>query len=482
MKYPLLATLVLAAALPLCAETFDPTVRYSRLVTDACIYHFKANTRPAGFAKYDAQGNLLQDSESERGFDYVPGLVAKAVLEATVFYQDSAFAAPWFYAMQAYGDRYYSENHSTSNTLDDLNACKLYFPLADLTATGARFANSTTHQNALTAQQSALEGLEKYNNKYVIELSTSQSYLGSDAVAGGWWHKDSYENEMWCDGLYMGPALLAELLHRGYSFASLSATDAWTLVAKQFHITWSRLWDADKQLLYHAFSADPAADTYWADQTPGNHYGVSAEFWARADGWYFLALVDVLELMPASHPDYAALRNYLNALAAGLALRQDAATGCWPQLLQYPAGTTPEGCSTANYLESSASAIFTAAYLKGTRLGLFDTDYTALAQKAYQGLITQFLRSSIGDNNPYALIDCCASAGLNDKRKGDAVYYLSGSDTGRITTYTEGKVLGAFILAAIEYERAYMSNPDPSPDPDPSSCHCLTLSLPSLSN
>lgn len=46
--------------------------------------------------------------------------------------------------------------------------------------------------------------------------------------------------------------------------------------------------------------------------------------------------------------------------------------------------------------------------------------------------------------------------GGKNNRKGDANYYLSGSDTKVITTYTEGKILGAFILAAVEYERAYM--------------------------
>ena len=66
--------------------TFDPTVRYSRIVIDNCLYHFKANTTPAGFAKYDATGALVSASESSRGFDYVPGLVAKAVLECVDLY------------------------------------------------------------------------------------------------------------------------------------------------------------------------------------------------------------------------------------------------------------------------------------------------------------------------------------------------------------------------------------------------------------
>lgn len=453
----LLLSVQLRAATPV---TFNPDTRYSREVIDACLYHFQANTTAAGFAQHDASGNKVKDSESKRGFDYVPGLVAKAVLEAICYYQDSAFAAPWYYSMAAYGDKYAANDHSTSKTLDDLNACKLYFGLADLSKPGAKFANSTTYANCNTAKNSALKGLENYNTQYAISSATSQAFCGDDTYAGGWWHKSSYANEMWCDGQYMGPALLAQLIADGRLLSGYTADQCWDLIAKQFTMTWGKLWDADKRLLYHAFSAAPASDAVWADQDKtSSHYGVSAEYWGRAEGWYFLALIDVLELMPKSHPQYAVLRGYLNQVADGLIARQDAATGCWCQLLQYANGVTPAGCSKANYLEASGSALFVAGLLKGQRLGLFDTDYSAAAKKGYRGLIERFLVTSAGDGNRYALINSCASAGLGgkDNRKGDANYYLSGEDTKVITTYTEGKILGAFVLAAVEYERAYMT-------------------------
>ena len=112
----------------------------------------------------------------------------------------------------------------------------------------------------------------------------------------------------------------------------------------------------------------------------------------------------------------------------------------------------------ANYLESSCTAIFTAAYLKGMRLGLFDADYTVLAKKAYQGFVNRFMVSD-GQGGVH-LVSCCKSAGLggSNYRDGSAEYYLMGKDTEPTTTtgsnfYTEGKVLGGFILAATEYER-----------------------------
>ena len=478
MKHTFLFALLLALFLPLPMQAidFDPNMRYSREVIDACLYHFKANKTAAGFAQYDANGKEIKQSESKRGFDYVPGLVAKAVLEAIAYYQDSAFVKPWYYSMEAYGNTYYNSDHSKSETLDDLNACKLYFGLSDLSKPGAKFANATTYANCQTAKTSTLKGLENYDQTYRISSEISQAFCKNDTYTGGWWHKNTYKNEMWCDGQYMGPALLAQLLHDGKTFTGKTEIECWDIIARQFTMTWGKLWDADKQLLYHAFSAVPANDSYWADQMEGAHYGVSAEFWARAEGWYFLALIDVLELMPVSHPQYAVLRTYLNQIAQGLVARQDDATGCWCQLLQYANGVTPAGCSKPNYLESSGSALFVAGFLKGQRLGLFDTDYSAVAKKGYRGLIEQFLVRDQGGNK-YALIQSCASAGLSDKRKGDANYYLSGSDTG-LATPTEGKILGAFILAAVEYERVYMvAQTTTRPPQNTAFCNCLNLTF-----
>lgn len=486
MKHTFLFALLLALFLPLPMQAidFDPNMRYSREVIDACLYHFNANGKAVGFAKYDANGTQKKNFESQSKFDYVPGLVAKAVLEAIDYYQDSAFVKPWYYSIAAYGNKYAKSSHATSTTLDDLNACKLYFGLSDLSKPGAKFANATTYANCQTAKTSTLKGLENYDQEYSIPSKISQAFCGDDTYTGGWWHKESYKHEMWCDGQYMGPALLAQLLHEGKTFTGKNATECWDIIARQFTMTWGKLWNNDKQLLYHAFSAVPANDSYWADQTKGTHYGVSAEFWARAEGWYFLALIDVLELMPASHPQYAVLRDYLNRIAQGLVARQDAATGGWWQLLQYANGVTPAGCSKPNYLESSGSALFVAGFLKGQRLRLFDTDYSAVAKKGYQGLVQQFLVRDRGGNK-YALIQSCASAGLSEKRKGDANYYLSGSDTG-IASPTEGKILGAFILAAVEYERAYPPQPSTTPTPTPgeggsatapTACNCLNLTF-----
>lgn len=468
--------------------SFDPSVRYSRIVIDNCLYHFKANTTKAGFAKYDGSGSQLAESESSRGFDYVPGLVAKAVLECVDLYKDSTWAAPWFYSIQAYGETYYNTTHG-GGSLDDLNACKLYFGLYDLTKPGAKFENATVAGHCATAKGKALTGLSNHNSTYAISSATSNTFCGnSSTYEGGWWHKSDYNNQLWLDGQYMGPALLAMMVADGRYISGTAAGD-WAIIRKQFDMCWNRLWDSEKKLLYHAFSANPTSGqtTNWADHTgdysTNPHYGVSSEFWGRAAGWYFFALVDILEQMDkigknGADADYVEFKRQLEAVADGLLARQDATTGCWCQLLQYGNGVTPGGCSKANYLESSASAIFVSTFLKGIRLGYLDrAKYEAAAKKGYQGLINQFLKTSVGDGNDYALINCCKSAGLSSDRNGTANYYLSGSDTGKTSTYTEGKVLGAFILAATEYERAYPPAAAPEPEPAGGECRCLRVTI-----
>ena len=61
-----------------------------------------------------------------------------------------------------------------------------------------------------TALASVKQGFGNANNTYVIPQGTLAEKAGKN-VAGGWWHKSTYNNQMWLDGAYMGSALLAQL-------------------------------------------------------------------------------------------------------------------------------------------------------------------------------------------------------------------------------------------------------------------------------
>ena len=474
------------------AMTFDATKRYSEWVINSRMSDFKGNTSDMSFAKYSDAGAKSASGKSTQ-LDYVPGLVAKAILEAIDYYKDNTDVnvKPWYYAVQDYANNTIKSAGKKGESFDDLNAVKLYFKLQEVAKSGAipdaadtNISNAKSITTAETRLSEALAGIKIANSKYAISADLLPG------AAGGWWHKSGYTNQMWCDGQYMGPALLAQMLNEydnyesdGYIAGSKEAD--WDLVTKQFTISWNYLWNPEVKLLYHAFTADPECTenttasenaSKWAGFPNSDGIYHSAEYWGRAEGWYFLALVDVLEQMQIAEltrtENYKTLHGYLNELAAGIAAKQDAATGCWYQLLNHDGSFVAQtydssyrytSSPVANYLESSATAIFTAAYLKGMRLGLYDTDYTAIAKKAYQGIIEQFMVAD--GNGGVHLIACCKSAGVGGSnfRDGSAEYYLMGKDTEPTVKdptspsfYTEGKVFGGFILAATEYERLFL--------------------------
>lgn len=476
---------------------FNDGVRYSQWVIDSRLGDFYGNRKKFGFNTYDRNlntKNTVSTWYKEDGtnnysiqVDYVAGLVAKATIEAAEYYKNFDWSKPWFKSVEWYGNK--CTVPTSPDNLDAINASKMYFGIYNLAnGTFKDDAGSNTASNATKQLGNALTALSNYNKNYAFAAGTT---LNSVDIAGGWYHKSTYPKQMWLDGQYMGPATLAQLINGYSSYSSNKLTDNdWNLITKQFTIVWEQCWDSDAKLLYHAFSSDQLsywtsdADIWdtaqketskWTSMTAAGH---SAAFWGRAEGWYFLALVDVLEQMQKANltnsDNYKTLSNYLAQLAEGIKDRQDATTGCWYQLVgkdgsykaSYYNGNSAN--EKSNYLESSCTAIFTAAYLKAIRLGLLAKDtYFSIAEKAYKGMIEQFMKQRT--DGTVDLLGCCKSAGVgtatigNERfRDGSNAYYLHGYDVTPTSTnsgdyYTEGKVLGAFILAATEYERQYQS-------------------------
>lgn len=466
----LLATIftLFSIALGISAEPlkFSEDTKYSRVALETRIHDFYGNKKPMGFPAFlmDGTMDIPLSEKSKTKFDYVPGLVARAAMEAVDYYRQEAWARGVFFSVEWYANKYFDKIPTEGGSLDDLNSAKVYIPIYDLTKEGGLYANFCSDSTAIKSQlaiDATVKGLKAHIQKYSIKDSQFEE------ARGGMWHKKGNPNEMWLDDPYMGCALMAQLINHGKSITG-SAEDDWNYITNQFNIIWSFLWNKEKKLLHHGFSATPkdSLSACWADPVTGR----SQEFWARAEGWFFLALVDVLEEMQkggvSSSSNYVILRQYLNELADGIAQYQEQRTGCWYQLIDKGAGynaTEYKGVEMApkyNYLESSASALFIASYYKGMRLGLLDTDYKAMCDKAYRGFIETFV---VNDGSAFGGIDIigsCRSAGLGgkNKRDGSAPYYLLGEDVSRVTEremLTEGKALGAFILAALEYERAH---------------------------
>jgi unsaturated rhamnogalacturonyl hydrolase len=416
------------------AASFRTDSLYSKWIIDSRMGDFRNKTNTYRFLTPTTTRNV--------SWDYVPGLVAKGIIMAWEQYKNEPWSAYYFTGIQDYADNV--TMHLGASNIDDLNAGKIFFELYR----GALEKGQTTKAASYKANITTCRNTLKSNHTRI-----SSSLPGT----GGFWHKAQYVNQMWLDGLYMGPALYAEW--QGNFGAELGEADnlaSWNDIALQFDTIFKYTWDAQKKLNYHAWSAEPLNNEskYWADPVTGR----SLEFWGRGVGWFFAALVDVLEHMPANHSARPRLINYTNLVADGLKDRQDAASGCWYQLLQYNNTKKGTACNIDNYLESSASSMFTYSYLKGIRLGILDKNtYAPVAEKAYKGLIETFVVEEAGGK--IKLIQSCESAGLSGTRKGDANYYLCGSDVA-IHNNTEGKVLGPFIMASLEYEKLAKNSTD----------------------
>ena len=446
---------------------FNPGVRYSQWAINSRLHDFYGNQKAYGFKKWNSGTGSLEEyaNKTNMKLDYVAGLVGKATLEASDYYVDFDWAKPWFKSAQAYATDYkYSAQEKAKMTLDNMNAAKMAFHIINNSKWGEDAAKATA-KNAIEA---IITDLKYYNEHNVIGGTNSKVEKTSandvqKKMLDGWFHKYNYVDQVWCDGMYMGPALLAQLINYKNATNNVS-NDDWSLLTKQFSITWEQLRDSKTGLLYHGMTATPTITDWSKDTTPTSYH--SGAFWGRANAWYMLALVDVLELMPTSNTNYSTLKGYLENLSASIASYQNE-DGTWYQVLDQK-----DNALNGNYEESSCSALFTAAYLKALRLKLLESSkYETMAKKAYVALVNKFMAYDKEDNNKIQILGSCCSAGLgtNNKklRDGSRSYYINGDDAKVVTGentgyyYTEGKVLGGFIMAATEYERAYQNqNPE----------------------
>lgn len=478
----LFATLAVKAASDGDGVKFNKDVRYSQWAINSRAHDFYANSTAFGLAKYKADGTKIDRKDSKNKLDYVPGLVAKSMIEAADYYQNFDWSKPWFASVKEYGNTYYGKVPDTGGSLDDLNAVKLYIGIYNNTN-----ASDIDRANAKTAIGRAKDGLIAHNNSCSIKPNT----LAGNSVVGGWFHKTAYNNQMWLDGAYMGSALLAQIVNFNGTGSNVfgSADNDWNMVFKQLDIVWNMCWNSTDKLMYHAFEANAGtgtskshADTWKGLNGTKKPYTFhSAAYWGRANAWYIFALVDALEAMGeagrTSDDNYTTLKSHLQDLAAGIVARQ-ASNGGWYQLLDKDNTFTPTSYnsnwsgkpkSATNYIETSATAIFSAALFKAVRLGLIDTKYKENAKKAFECLVNNYTYLKDGSLEIWG---SCRSAGLGGGtgteyaaggkkyRDGSNEYYLLGYDVPMVKKserLTEGKVLGGFIMAATEYEHAYQN-------------------------
>lgn len=195
--------------------------------------------------------------------------------------------------------------------------------------------------------------------------------------SGGFWHRDpDYPNQMWLDGIYMADSFYAKYT----SLFENDNTTAWDDIILQYDLIQEHCNNSTSKLLKHGYDESKVA--VWADPVTG----ASPFVWDRAVGWYFVSLLEAIESFPQSHEGYSKLVGYFKDLAEGVFNAQDSSGGWWLIMDAQYAGA--EG----NYIESSATAMFTYGFFKGIKLGLIDeATYLEPAKKAYEMMVDQFV-------------------------------------------------------------------------------------------
>ena len=158
-----------------------------------------------------------------------------------------------------------------------------------------------------------------------VDYIMNKEYRLSD---GTYARRRPHHNTVWLDDMYMAIPALAW-------YGSYRQDPKFTAEAiRQLHLFKEKMWVPEVQLFRHG----------WVE---GMHPHPNFH-WGRCNGWAILTMCEVLDNLPASHPDRAFVLDLLQQHIAGLCRLQDK-TGLWHQLLDHP----------DTYLESSCTAIYT---------------------------------------------------------------------------------------------------------------------------
>jgi len=344
------------------------------------------------------------DGASKPKWEYTPTLMARAFLELYAATGDTAYLNQ----VQRFADLFIAEDGTI------LTYKKSLYNMDRIQG-----GNFLIMLHAINPQPQYVAAIETLRDQLREQPRTSE---------GGFWHKQVYPNQMWLDGLFTGTTFYARYA------AWKPEPEAWPDIANQF-ITVDKHTLKANGLNHHGW--DESRQMGWSDSITG----CSPETWGRAEGWYVMALCDVLELMPADQPEREALVTILRRVMDALLTVQDKETHLWYQV-------PDRGGEEGNYLESTCSAMYCFGMAKGVRLGVLPANYKTEAEQVMEGLQAHKLRTN--EDGTLSLIDCCAVAGLggNPYRDGTYSYYVHE----RIRD-DDPKGVAPLILAALELSK-----------------------------
>lgn len=227
-----------------------------------------------------------------------------------------------------------------------------------------------------------------------------------EALGENYWHcwagGQPPKYKVWLDGIYMLQPFLAHYA------AKIGDTKQLAIINESLN------WVADVMLApngmyYHACNS---------------REDVCAYHWTRAMGWYAMAMVDVMEVLPECYLEER--KAALKLFADGMLKYQDE-SGLWANLADQPVTET-------NRLEVSGTAMMIYMLLKGVRKGWLNESYREPAIKAFNAIVNTKLHDNV-------LEDIYLKASANNTNNYEIPeYYLP----------DEGKGSGPFIMAYSE--------------------------------
>jgi rhamnogalacturonyl hydrolase YesR len=212
----------------------------------------------------------------------------------------------------------------------------------------------------IKAQRAGITNLRPWIDNYANWVSRRQIRLSD----GTFKRNQPLPNSVWLDDLYMSVPCLTQMAvltgdRRYFDDAARQII--------QFH---SRMFVAQNGLFMHGWVQEMSPH-------PAFH-------WARANGWAFMAMAELLTELPTDHPQRSQLLSIFRAHAAGLR-RTQAPSGLWHQLLDRP----------DSYEETSSSAMFVFAITRAINKGwLSRPTWAPIALRGWNGVKTKV--NSIG--------------------------------------------------------------------------------------
>lgn len=217
-------------------------------------------------------------------------------------------------------------------------------------------------------------------DNYIKYINTGQFRLKDGTLA----RNQPQPNTLWLDDMFMGVPALAQM---GALTGEKKYFDEAVKQVKQFS---DRLFIKEKGIYKHGWTED-------MKEHP-------ALYWARANGWALLAMVELLDVLPTGHPGREAILELLEMHCKGLASYQSA-QGSWHQLLDHD----------DSFLETSATAIYTYCMAHAVGKGWLDArTYIPVAIHGWNAIAAKV-------NNKGQVEGTCVGTGVAY----DAAYYYN---------------------------------------------------------